>query len=163
MTRYLMKQKLFSLGDDFIIRDEEGNDAFFVDGKVFSLGNQLSFQDMEKNELAYIKQKLLTLGQTYEIHRSGALAAVVRKSLFTFFLCSFTVDVPGPDDLVAQGNFTDHEYHFTRGDESVATVSKRWFSFTDTYGVEIADGEDDILLLASTVVIDMACHPDAKQ
>ena len=162
MTRYLMKQKLFSLGDDFIIRDEEGHDAFFVDGKVFCLGNQLSFQDMEKNELAYIKQKLLTLGQTYEIYRSGELAAVVRKSLFTFIHCNFTVDVPGPDDLVATGSFTDHEYTFNRGDECVATVSKRWFSFTDTYGVEIADGEDDILLLACTVVIDMACHPDHR-
>lgn len=162
MTRYVMKQKLFSFGDDFIIRDEAGNDAFFVDGKVFCLGNQLSFQDMEKNELAYIKQKLLTLGQTYEIYRSGKLAAVVRKHLFTLFLCKFTVDVPGPDDLVAQGNFTDHEYTITRGDESVATVSKRWFSWTDTYGVEIAEGEDDVLLLASTVVIDMACHPDPR-
>ena len=162
VTRYLMKQKLFSLGDDFIIRDEEGNDAFFVDGKVFCLGNQLSFQDMEKNELAYIKQRLLSLAHVYEIYRSGELAAVVSKSLFTFFHCTFTVDVPGPDDLVAQGSFTDHEYTFTRGAEIVATVSKRWFSFTDTYGVEIADGEDDILLLASTVVIDMACHPDSR-
>ncbi len=162
MSRYVMKQKLFSFGDDFIIRDEAGNDAFFVDGKVFCLGNQLSFQDMDKNELAYIKQKLLTLGQTYEIHRSGELAAVVRKSLFTFFNCTFSVDVPGPDDLVAQGNFTDHEYQFTRHGEPVATVSKHWFTLADTYGVDIADGEDDILLLASTVVIDMACHPDSR-
>ena len=39
-------------------------------------------------------------------------------------------------------------------------MSKRWFAFSDTYGVEVADGEDDILILASTVVIDMACHQD---
>jgi uncharacterized protein YxjI len=72
------------------------------------------------------------------------------------------VDVPGPNDLVAEGSFTDHEYTFTRGDEPVATVSKKWFTFADTYGVEIADGEDDVLILASTVVIDMACHPDSR-
>jgi uncharacterized protein YxjI len=158
-----MKQKLFALGDDFIIRDADGEDAFFVDGKVFCLGNQLSFQDMEKHELAYIKQKLLSWGQTYEIYRDGALAAVVKKALFTFFHCTFTVDVPGPDDLVAEGSFTDHEYTFTRAGVSVATVSKKWFSWTDTYGVEIAEGEDDVLILASTVVIDMACHPDHRQ
>jgi uncharacterized protein YxjI len=117
---------------------------------------------MEKNELAYIKQKLLSLAKTYEIYRAGKLAAVVRKSLFTFFHCTFTVDVPGPNDLVAEGSFTDHEYTFTRGDEPVATVSKKWFTFADTYGVEIADGEDDVLILASTVVIDMACHPDSR-
>ena len=155
-----MKQKLFALGDDFIIRDADGEEAFFVDGKVFCVGNQLSFQDMDKHELAYIKQKMLSWGQTYEIYREGTLAAVVKKSLFTFLHCTFTVDVPGPNDLVAEGSFTDHEYVFTRGDVPVATVSKKWFSWTDTYGVEIAKGEDDVLVLASTVVIDMACHPD---
>ena len=158
--RYVMKQKLFSLGDDFIIQDADGKNVFFVDGKVFAIGNQLSFQDMEGHELAYIRQRLLTLGATHEIYRKGALAAVVSKALFTFFACTFSVDVPGPDDLTAEGDFVDHEYVFTRGGRAVATVSKRWFSWTDTYGVEIGDDEDAVLILASTVVIDMACHPD---
>jgi uncharacterized protein YxjI len=161
--RYVMKQKLFSWGDDFTIRDENDRDAFFVDGKAFSLGNQLSFQDMNGNELAYIKQKLLSWGPTYEIYRKGELAAVVKKELFTLFNCRFSVDVPGPDDLEASGNFTDHEYELTRHGDSVARVSKEWFTFTDTYGVDVAEGEDDVLVLASTVVIDMACHPDGKR
>lgn len=162
MARYLMKQSLFSFGDDFTIRNESGNDVYFVDGKVFCLGNQLSFQDMQKRELAYIKQKLLSWGPTYEIYRDGSRVAEVRKHLFTLFRCTFTVDVPGPDDLVAEGNLLDYEYTFMRGTSVVATISKKWFTWTDSYGVEIAEGEDDILILASTVVIDMACHPDAK-
>ena len=158
--RYVLKQKLLSWGDDFHIRDEAGRDVYFVDGKAFSLGDRLSFQDLEGHELAFIKQKLLALGKTYEIHRGGGLAAVVKKALFAPFRHRFTVDVPGPDDLEAEGNFTDHEYTFRRGDRTVATVSKRWFSWTDTYGVEIADGEDPVLILASAVVVDQACHPD---
>jgi uncharacterized protein YxjI len=160
--RYIMKQKLFAFGDDFYIRDEEGREVFFVDGKAFSFGDQLAFRDLGGQELAFIRQKLLSWGPTYEIHRDGALAAVVKKELFTFFRCTFTVDVPGPNDLEASGNFTDHEYTFTRGGEPVARVSKEWFSWSDTYGVDIADGEDDILILASTVVIDMVCHADQK-
>ena len=58
--RYLMKQKLFCWGDDFTIKNEAGEDVFFVDGKAFSIGNKLSFQDMQKNELAFIRQKLLS-------------------------------------------------------------------------------------------------------
>jgi uncharacterized protein YxjI len=158
-----MKQKLFAWGDDFTIKTGSGEDAFFVDGKVFSLGHQLSFQDMGGRELAYIKQKLLSWGPTYEIYRAGELAAVVKKELFTFFRCTFTVDVPGPDDVTAEGNFTDHEYSLSRGERSVATVSKQWFAWTDSYGVDIADGEDAVLILASTVVIDMACHPDSHR
>jgi uncharacterized protein YxjI len=158
--RYVMKQKLFCWGDDFFIKDDQGRDMFFVDGKVFSLGDKLSFQDTAGSELAFISQKLLSWGPTYEIYRGPELAAVVKKSLFTFFHCKFTVDVPGPDDLEAEGNFLDHEYQFTRDGRTVASVSKQWFSWSDTYGVEIAEGEDDVLILASTVVIDMACHED---
>ena len=161
--RYLMKQKIFAWGDDFTIKDEAGNDAFFVDGRAFSIGNKLSFQDMAGNELAYIQQKLLSWGPTYEISRNGALVATVKKQLFTLLRCKFSVDVPGPDDLEAQGSFMDYDYKFTRGSQRVAEVSKKWFSLRDTYGVEISDGEDAILLLASTVVIDMVCHGDDKR
>ncbi len=160
--RYLMKQKLFCFGDDFAIKNEAGDDVLFVDGKVFTIGQKLTFQDMQGRELACIRQKLLSWGPTYEVYREGELAAVVKKHLFTFFRCAFTVDVPGPDDLEAEGSFLDMEYSFTRGGRRVAEVSKRWFAWGDTYGVDIADGEDDILILASTVVIDMVCHGDRK-
>jgi uncharacterized protein YxjI len=158
--RYVMKQKLFAWGDDFIIKNEEDQDAFFVDGKTFSLGDQLSFQDMQGNELAFIKQKVLSWGPTYEIYAGNLLRAVVKKELFTFFNCRFTVDVPGPDDLEAEGDFTDHEYAFIRSGRTAATVSKQWFTWSDTYGVDVAEGEDAVLILASTVVIDMVCHGD---
>jgi uncharacterized protein YxjI len=160
--RYLMKQKIFAWGDDFTIKDDAGNDAFFVDGRAFSIGNKLSFQDMSGHELAFIRQKLLSWGPSYEISRNGELVATVTKKLFTLFRCRFSVDVPGPDDLEAQGSFIDYDYKFTRGNKTAAEVSKRWFSLRDTYGVDIADGEDDVLLLASTVVIDMVCHGDRK-
>lgn len=160
--RYQMRQELFSLGEDFFVKDESGTDVFFVDGAAFSFGDQLTFQDLAGNELAYIKQRVLSWGPTYEIYKGNELIAVVKKELFTFFNCRFTVDVPGPDDLEAEGDFLDHEYEFSRGGEWVATVSKEWFSWADSYGVEIAEGEDDVLILASTVVIDMACHTEER-
>jgi uncharacterized protein YxjI len=157
--RYLMKQKLISWGDDYYVKDEAGRDVYFVDGKGLSFGDQLSFQDLERHELAFIKERVLAWGKIYEIFRAGELAAVVKKELLALFHHRFSVDVPGPDDLEAEGDFLDHEYTFQRGGRTVATVSKRWFSWTDTYGVEIADGEDPVLILASAVVVDLACHP----
>lgn len=160
--RYQMKEKFFALGNDFRIKDENGNDLFYVDGKAFTIGDKLSFQNMNGNELAFIRQKLLSWGKTYEIYRGGALAAIVKKHKFTLFRCKFSVDVPGPDDLEASGDFLDHEYTFRRGKREVATVSKRWFSWNDTYGIDVATGEDDVLILASAVVIDQICHDDEK-
>lgn len=161
--RYIMKQKLFCWGDDFAIKNEAGQDAFFVDGKALSFGNKLSFQDMQRNELAFIQQKVLSWGPTYEIYRSGGLFAVVKKELFSFFKCRFTIDIPGPNDYEAQGDFMDMEYTFSRQGQTVTQVSKRWFAWSDTYGVDVAAGQDDVLILASTVVIDMVCHADNKR
>ena len=157
MERFQLRQKIFAFGDDYTIKDERGRERFFVDGKVLTLRNTLVFEDMQENELAVIRQRILAWGPTFEIERDGKVA-IVKKHLFTLFRCRFTVDVPGPDDLEAQGSFFDYEYEFTRGGRRVAEVSKRYFSFTDSYGVEIADGEDAVLLLAATVVIDQCCH-----
>ena len=155
-----MRQKLLSLGDDFTIKDDAGRDVYFVNGRAFSIGDKLSIQDMAGREVAFIKQKILSWGKTYEIARDGRVVAVVKKKILTLFRHRFTVDVPGPDDLEAQGDFIDHEYTFTRGERTVATVSKKWFRLTDTYGVEVAAGEDPVLILASAVVIDQATRPD---
>jgi uncharacterized protein YxjI len=137
---------------------KQASRAFSLMAADSVFGSKLAFQDLHGKELAFIAQKLLTWGPTYEIYRGGELAAVVKKSLFTLFRTEFTVDVPGPDDLVAQGNFWDYEYQFTRGSRSVASVSKAFFSLTDTYGIEIADEEDDVLILAAAVVIDQCSH-----
>src|SRR4051812_4949990 len=110
MSRYQMSQQWLSWGDDYVVRDAAGRDAFFIDGKAWSFGSKLSFQDMQGRELAFISQKVFSWGPTYEIYRGGQLAAIVKKSLFTLFRAEFTVDVPGPDDLVAEGDFWDHEY-----------------------------------------------------
>jgi len=158
--RYTLKQKFWSLADSFRIADDSGREVFEVKGRVLSWGHKLAFQDTAGQELAFIRQKLLAWGPTYRIEREGNVVAEVRKKLFTLIHCRFTVDVPGPDDLEARGSFLDMEYTFTRHGRTVAEVSKRWFSLTDTYGVEIAEGEDDIVILASAVVIDLACHQD---
>jgi len=149
-----MKQKLWALGDDFTIKDERGSDAFLVDGKAFSVGDKLSFQDMAGNELAYISQKLLSFRKRYDIYRDEQLFAQVVKEL-TFFKDVYTVDIPGPNDYEVKGNFWDHEYQFVRQGQEVAHVSKAFFTWSDTYGIDIIAGEDDITILATAVVIDL--------
>ena len=161
--RYMMRERILSWGDDFRIKDADGNSRYYIDGKVFSFGDKLSIKDMEGNELAKIDQKLLSLGPQYEIIRGGETIAVVKKHLFTLFRARFTVDVPGPHDLEARGNFLDHEYTFERDGREVARVSKKWFRLSDTYAVDIGEGEDDLLILASAVVIDLASHPDEEK
>lgn len=156
--RYQMREKIFSIGDQFTIRDEDGRDLFMVRGRIFSIGDKLTLEDMDGNELLRIEQKLFSFGPTYNILRGDEEIARVSKHLFTLLHCRFTVDVPGPDDLEARGDLLDHEYSFERDGREVATVTSKFFSLSDTYSIEVADGEDDLLILASAIVIDRACH-----
>jgi uncharacterized protein YxjI len=132
--KYQMRQKFWTLGDQFTIKDEMGNDVFFVKGRIFSIGDKLSFQDMSGNELAYISQRLLSLMPIYEIYRGDDLFAEVVKQL-SFFRDEYVVDIPGPNDYQVSGDFWDHEYRFIRGGREVAHVSKKFFTWPDTYGV----------------------------
>lgn len=156
--RYLMKQKVFSLADRFAIRNEAGQEVYFVDGQVFSIGKKLSFEDANGNELLFIRQKLLTFGRTYEIFRGEEHVATVRKEPFTFFHCTFDIHLDAQGDFTAEGNLSDHEYTVARAGRTIAQISKQWFTLGDTYGVDIADNEDQVLILACTVVIDLCCH-----
>lgn len=159
--RYILKQRIWSWGDDFEIRDGNERPVYVVDGKVFSWGDKLSLRDMAGRELAWIEQKLLTLMPRYEIYRGGELFAEVRKE-FSWFKSKFALDVPGPNDYEITGSFWQYEYEFVRSGRVVARVSKEFWSWSDTYGVDIVEGEDDVAILATVVVVDMVCHDDDR-
>ena len=86
----------------------------------------------------------------------GREVAEVHKHLFTPFGDRFTIDLPGPDDMEMTGDLLDHEFTIRRGDQTVATISKRWFSMRDTYAVDVAAGQDDLLILACVLALDLA-------
>ncbi len=160
--RYMMKQKMFSFGDDFKIQDEQGREVYFVDGKALSIGSKLAFKDMQGNELAFIKQKVMSFKPTFEIYKQGNLHATVKKE-FTFFKKKFTIAIPGQQDMEAKGNFIDYEYEINKGGKWAGKISRRALTLTDTYAVDIADDEDQITVLATTVAIDMINAQDKKK
>jgi uncharacterized protein YxjI len=154
--RYVMKQKLFTWGGDFTVKDADERDVYYVKGTAISLGKQLSFQDMNGTELAFIKQQIIAWTSEYDISHGGQIVAHVKEQFFTPFKHRFNVDGDGPNDLEIEGDFLDHEYVFRRGGTTVATLSKKWFTIADTYGIDIEDGEDPVLILACSVVVDEA-------
>lgn len=155
--RYVMKQRLFSWGD-FVIKDESNCDRFFAKRTPLDMITSFSFRDLDGKELASIGKET---PWTYDICKEGTIWAVVHKKMFSLLSCKFTVTVPEQDDLLAQGDFSNHEYVFTRAGNPIAHVSRRWFTSANTYGVDVDQQNDDILILASTVVID-ACTEKAR-
>lgn len=150
---YKLKEKYWSWGDEFSIRDDKDHVIYKVYGKAFSWGNNLSFQDHLGKELALISQKLLTLKPCYRIIIDGKVIAQLIKE-WSWFDKTFLLDVPGPNDYEIEGSFWSHEFIFRRSGRTVAKVSRNFESWTDAYGVYIEEGEDDIAVLCACIVID---------
>ena len=155
VNRYQMRQKLVSIGQDSYIENAQGQRVFHVDGKALRIRNTLLFKDMQGNELCRIQEKKVRVKDTMEVERGGKVAAKVKKAIISPVRDRWTVKIGGGPDLDIQGNILDHEYKIGEGRQEVAQVSKKWFRVRDTYGVEIDPGQDDILILALTVAIDM--------
>ena len=157
-TTYQMREKMFAIGDDYWIETDGGERAFKVDGKALRFRETLVLEGPGGEEIYKIQEKKLTVRDKMAIERDGQTVATVRKALVSPLRDRFSIDVEGGEDMEAKGNIVDHEYKVSRGGDTVAEVSKRWFRVRDTYGVEIDPGQDDALILAITVCIDQMTH-----
>lgn len=160
---YLIRERFLALGDDFDITDEHGRPVLQVDGKVFSLRGRLVLRDPQGREVAEITRRLVALRPAYRVTIGGQHAADVRKHVFTPLRERFTIDVPGPDDLELSGDLFDHEFTVSRQGRTVATATRRLFHLRDTYAVDVAPGEDDLLVLAAVLAVDLARQRDDEQ
>ena len=158
-NRYQMRQKLIAFGDDFYIENEAGQKVFKVDGKVLRVRDTLKFKDMRGNVLCQIQERMLRIKDVMAIEDGrGNKVAEVKKALITPLRDRWTVKIRDGADLDVQGNILDHEYEIKEGRRKVAEVSKKWFRVRDTYGVEIAPDQEDVLILAVTVALDQMAH-----
>jgi uncharacterized protein YxjI len=162
--RYKIRQKLMSIGDDFWIEDGDGKRVFKIDGKALRLRKTLIFEDMAGNKLAKIQERLLAIKDTMAVEDAeGNQMAVIKKGLIAPLGDHWTVRVRNGPDLDVQGNILDLEYSIMHRRKKIAEVSKKWLSMTDTYSVEIDDGQNDVLILAVAIAIDMMAHDDDKK
>ena len=154
-TRYQMREKLLSVGDDSWIEDESGRRAFKVNGKAVRLRNTLVLEDDRGTELLKIQDRPVHVRDAMEIEApDGSSLATVKKAMISPLRERFSIDVAGGGELTAQGNIVDHEFEIEADGTKIAEVSKKWFRVRDSYGVEVTPGQNDALLLAITVCID---------
>ena len=149
MNLYI-KQHVFSWGDKFSIFDESGRERYYVEGEIFSFGKKLHLYDLQGAELAFIRQELFTFLPKYLISRNDTDIAEVMKE-FTFFKHEYSVHGLG---WQVHGDFWDHEYEITNDGSPVASVSKEWMTWGDSYELDISNPNDEIVALAVVLTID---------
>lgn len=145
-----IKQKVFSWKDKFYVKDENGNDRYYIEGELFSLGKKLHIYDMNSNEVAFIHQKVLSFLPRFFVYIGGTQVAEIVKE-FTLFRNKYRIDGLNWD---VDGDFMDHDYEITRMGIPIVSISKEWFTWGDSYMLDIADNVDPVNALSVVLAID---------
>jgi len=150
-NRYRMIEKLASIGDDFFIQNDQGQRVVKVDGKALRMHDLVVFRDMQGNEICKILHRSARTRDAMEVQNpQGQCVALIKRSMITPLRDRFVVKIGSGVDLDVQGNILSHEYRIG----NIAAVSRMWFRLRDSYGVEVAPGQSDAVILAVTVCID---------
>lgn len=145
-----IKEKVFSWGDKFTVKDEHGYDKYVVEGEVFTWGKKLHIYDMTGREVAFIKQEVWSFLPRYYVFCGGQQVAEIKKE-FTFLFPKYSIAGLGWE---IDGSFLAHEYEITQRGRSIVTISKEWMTWGDSYELNIANPADEILALAVVITID---------
>ncbi|MET8556304.1 LURP-one-related family protein [Streptomyces sp. NPDC004959] len=152
--RYLVRERLFSLGDDYWIEDESGRKVFLVDGKAMRLRQTFELKDEQGRVLVDIHQKLLSLMGEMIIEREGEHLAKVKRKRLSLLRNHFRVEMADGTELDVSGKILDREFAIEYDGELLAQISRRWFTVRDTYGVQVVrEDVDPALLIAVTVCV----------
>ena len=145
-----IKQKIFSWNDRFSVYDSSGGEIYRIKGALFSFGNKLTVFDANEREVCRIEQEIFRLRQRYHVIKDELCMATVIKE-FSLFRPYYTIEGPG---LEVQGNFFEHDYEILSGVTAVASVRKQWFTWGDSYEIDVDDAYDPVAVLAVAIIID---------
>jgi len=153
-----IKEKVFSWGDRFTVKDEFGDDKYLIEGEIFSWGKKLHVYDMAGRETAFIKQEVWSFLPRYYVFCNGQKVAEIKKE-FTFFFPKYSIDGLGWE---IEGSFLEHEYRITRDGQNIVTISKEWMTWGDSYELDIRNRADELLALAVVLTIDCVAESNSN-
>ncbi|WP_055586418.1 LURP-one-related/scramblase family protein [Streptacidiphilus griseoplanus] len=165
--KYLVRERIFGIGDDFWVETDSGEKAFLVDGKALRLRETFELKDAAGEVVAVIRKKVLSPRDSMKIEDAhGETVATVKKKLFTPFRDSYLAELADGGEWEIHGDFLDKEYDIEADGGRLARISRKWFRIRDTYAVDVADGADAALLLSVAVCVDRlsaAEHEDERE
>ncbi|MEU9980485.1 LURP-one-related family protein [Streptomyces sp. NPDC050856] len=135
--RYLVRDKIFAIGDDYWIEDENGWHAFLVDGKALRLRDTLELKDPAGRVLVTLRAKVFSLRDAMTLERDGGTLATIRRKRLSLLRNHYRVTLADGVELDVSGRILDREFIVERDGEPLARISRKWLSLRDTYAVDV--------------------------
>ena len=145
-----IKEKVFSWGDKFTVKDAYGEDKYIVEGELFTFGKKLHVYDRSGREVAFIKQEVWSFLPMYYVFCGDLKIAEIKKE-FTFLFPRYTIEGLGWE---IDGSFMAHDYQITKRGRKIVTIAKEWMTWGDSYELNISNPQDEIVALSVVLTID---------
>lgn len=150
MRQLYMKQKVFSLNGQFTVKDEQQQDAYYVEGSFMKIPKTFSIYDTRRNEVALITKKTFSFLPQFFVDVNGKQVLTIKKE-FSFFKAKYTIDAAG---IEVQGNWWDMDFDVLRHGEVIGSVSKEWFTWGDSYQITVYQEDLEEIMIGLVVAID---------
>ncbi|MGW1894510.1 LURP-one-related/scramblase family protein [Streptomyces sp. NPDC002004] len=156
--RFLVRDRILGIGDDYWIEDEHGDKVFLVDGKAMRLRDTFELRDRQGRVLIDIHRKMFALRDTMVVERDGEALATVRRKRLSLLRNHYRVALVEGTELDVSGKILDREFVVEYDGELLALVSRRWLTVRETYGLEIVreDADPALLIAVAVCVIHLA-------
>lgn len=150
MKQLYIKQKVFSLSGKFAVKDSEEKDVYYVEGSFMQIPKTFTMMDTERNEIALITKKMFSFLPTFLVEVNGQKVLTIKKE-FSFFKARYSIDSEG---IEVEGKWWDMDFHVMQYGETIGTVNKEWFTWGDSYKVEVLKEDMEAVMIALVVAID---------
>ncbi|MFD9368284.1 LURP-one-related/scramblase family protein [Streptomyces sp. NPDC060020] len=150
--KYLVRDKVLAIGDDYWIEDEDGRHAFLVDGKALRVRDTLELKDPDGLILITLREKMLGFRDAMTLERDERRLAVIRRKRFSLLRNHFRVTMAEGTELDVSGRILDREFKVEYDGELLALVSRQWYRLRETYAVDVVREDADAALLVAVAV-----------
>jgi uncharacterized protein YxjI len=150
MRQLYIKQKVFSLSEKFTVKDQEEKDTYYVEGSFMRVPKTFSIMNTSREEVALITKKVFSFLPKFFVEVNGQEVLTIKKE-FSFLKARYSIDAAGID---VQGNWLDMDFQVLHNGRVVGEVGKEWFSWGDSYRVQILDEEMETIIMALVIAID---------
>ena len=150
MRQLYIKQKVFSLRGKFTVKDQQEKDIYYVEGSFMQVPKTFSIMNTARDEVALITKKVFSFLPKFLVEVNGREVLTIKKE-FSFLKARYTIDAAG---IEVHGNWWDMDFQVLQHGKIVGKVGKEWFTWGDSYKVQIIDEEMETIIIALVVAID---------
>lgn len=150
MKQLYIKQKVFSLSGKFTVKDSQERDVYYVEGSFMQIPKTFTIMNKDRKEIGLITKKVFSFLPKFFLEVNGRDVLTIEKEL-SFFKARYRIDGEG---ITVNGDWLDMDFEILQHGKVIGSVSKEWFTWGDSYKVEVINEELETIVISIVIAID---------